>query len=148
MAENYAKQDIFKSRKVDYSKNGFHFAGSTMDYSPLYRQLSVFELWKSEGVTVAQIHVHVQNLQNAFLTQLETLDQNALSKGQLLMQDAQNHGHFLTFELQDAAKTEALYQYLKQHNIMTDYRGTRLRFGFATYHDVEDIDVSCLEQFF
>ena len=26
----------FKSRKVDYSKNGFHFAGSTMDYSPFF----------------------------------------------------------------------------------------------------------------
>ena len=137
----------FKSRKVDYSKNGFHFAGSTMDYSPLYRQLAVFELWKSEGITVVQIHAHVQKLQNAFLDQLESLNQNALDKDQLMMQDATHHGHFLTFELQDAVKTEALYQHLKQHKIMTDYRGTRLRFGFAPYHDVEDIDLKCLEQF-
>jgi selenocysteine lyase/cysteine desulfurase len=137
----------FKSRKVDYSKNGFHFAGSTMDYSPLYRQLAVFELWKSEGVTISDVHQHVQSLQKVFLEQLAELKQEILTADNLMMHNMDRHGHFLTFELQDSDKTEGVYQHLKQNKIMTDYRGSRLRFGFAPYHEAIGIDLSCLEQF-
>jgi len=34
---------------------------------------------------------------------------------------------------------------LKQQGIMTDYRGDRLRFGFALYHNAADYDLSCLK---
>lgn len=137
----------FKSRKVDYSKNGFHYAGSTMDYSPLYRQLSVFELWKSQGITVADTHHYVQSLQAAFLKQIESLKQTVLTQDMLMLHNTDCHGHFLTFEMGDATKTERLYQHLKQHKVMTDFRGTRLRFGFAPYHSIDDINLSCLESF-
>lgn len=137
----------FKSRKVDYSKNGFHYAGSTMDYSAIYRQLAVFELWQREGVTVPAVHEHVQSMQNAFLQHLDSLQQSALGKHNLLMENPESHGHFLTFELGDAELTARLYQHLKQNHVETDYRGSRLRFGFAPYHEISDIDLSCLERF-
>jgi hypothetical protein len=56
------------------------------------------------------------------------------------------HGHFLTFRGPDTQSVAALSAYLKRHQIETDYRGERLRFGFAMYHDATDIDLSCLTQ--
>ena len=35
----------------------------------------------------------------------------------------------------------AIHEKLKEQGIMTDYRGDRLRFGFGTYHDPEDMPV-------
>lgn len=136
-----------KSQKVEYSKNGFHYAGSTMDYSAIYRQLAVFDLWQAEGVTVADIHHYVLQLQNAFLQHIDGLEQSVLTRDCLLVNDFDYHGHFLTFEINDAAKTQKLYEHLSHHGVMTDFRGTRLRFGFAPYHEVSDIDLSCLESF-
>lgn len=137
----------FKSRKVDYSKNGFHYAGSTMDYSAIYRQLAVFEMWREHEITVESVHQHVQSLQGAFLRHLTDLEQSVLCRDNLIMSNIECHGHFLTFELEDAELTARVYQHLKQHHVETDYRGSRLRFGFAPYHEVADIDLSCLESF-
>lgn len=137
----------FKSRKVDYATNGFHYAGSTMDYSGIYRQLTVFDLWQKEKVTVAAIHQHVQQLQQAFLNHVFGLKQSVLTESRLMMVNPENHGHFLTFELPDASITATLHDYLKAHKIETDYRGNRLRFGFAPYHAIADIDLSCLENY-
>ena len=137
----------FKSRKVDYATNGFHFAGSTMDYSGIYRQLAVFDLWQAEGISIAAIHAHVQLLQQAFLSQLESLQQGALSKKNLLLASPEHHGHFLTFEFENPDQAASLHQFLKSHQIETDYRAARLRFGFGPYHEVADINLSCLENY-
>ena len=48
-----------------------------------------------------------------------------------------NRGHFLTFRTQQA---EAIHRRLLDANVITDYRGDRLRFGFGIYHDPEDIE--------
>ncbi|BDX04665.1 aminotransferase class V-fold PLP-dependent enzyme [Planctobacterium marinum] len=137
----------FKSRKVDYATNGFHFAGSTMDYSGIYRQLAVFNLWQTENISIAAIHAHVQTLQQAFLSHLESLQQTVLTKANLLLIAPEQHGHFLTFEFEKNEQAASLHQFLKSHHIETDYRGTRLRFGFAPYHEVADINLSCLENY-
>ncbi|XOV80218.1 MAG: aminotransferase class V-fold PLP-dependent enzyme [Aestuariibacter sp.] len=136
----------FKSRKVDYARNGFHYAGGTMDLSGVYRQLAVFDLWQQEQVTVAKIHQHVQKLQNTFLEKLDDLQSSYLNSSKLVCHDLRNHGHFLSFRLpgEDAAR---LHQHFKTHNIWTDYRGPVLRFGFACYHEEQDIDIECLKEF-
>ena len=46
------------------------------------------------------------------------------------------------FAADDVARIAAA---LKQQGIMTDYRGDRLRFGFALYHNAADYDLSCLK---
>ena len=41
-------------------------------------------------------------------------------------------------------EVENLAKHLKDNGIMTDYRGDRLRFGFAMYHEPHQYDLSCL----
>jgi kynureninase len=47
-----------------------------------------------------------------------------------------SRGQFLTFQTSRAAD---LYSRLLAANVITDVRGDRLRFGFALYHDDDDI---------
>jgi selenocysteine lyase/cysteine desulfurase len=46
-------------------------------------------------------------------------------------------GSFLTFQTNEAAE---IHDRLHQHQVITDYRGDRLRIGFGIYHDAEDVD--------
>lgn len=135
-----------KSRNVDYSTSGFHYAGSTMDYAGIYRQLAVFALWQQQDISIEAIHQHVQTIQSHFLSHIESLDQTLLTKKQLIMTDPGHHGHFLSFDLKNVERTKALHEQLKLNGIHTDFRGTVLRFGFAPYHAIADINLSCLEQ--
>lgn len=133
-----------KSAAVQYSQDGYQFAGATMDFTALYRLAAVLDLYQQQSITIAAVHQHVQQLQQAFLTQLDQQQHPQLNRAALLGDDLTQHGHFLTFKLASAAEVAALSALLKQHRIHTDYRGDRLRFGFAPYHDVADIDLSCL----
>jgi kynureninase len=49
----------------------------------------------------------------------------------------QNRGNFLTYRLQNASTISAR---LLAHDIVTDVRGDRLRFGFGLYHDTAALD--------
>ena len=135
-----------KSQQVSYAQDGYQFAGATMDLTALYRLQAVLELFATDGVTVSAIHQHVQQLQQVFLAKLDQLQHRWLNRDNLLVADLSFHGHFLTFRGPDPDNVAALSAYLKRHHIETDYRGDRLRFGFAMYHDVADIDLSCLSQ--
>lgn len=136
-----------RSAQVPYSEDGFRFAGATMDFSALYRLHAVLQLFEQQNITVAKIHQYVQQLQQVFLQQLKAVDQSILGEKQLLRRDLNQHGHFLTFALEDAAMAESLAGYLKQNHILTDFRGNRLRFGFAMYQRAEQFDLSCLSSF-
>ena len=62
----------------------------------------------------------------------------ALNPAQLVVPiENRDRGNFLTFR---SAEAGALHQRLLAADIVTDYRGDRLRFGFGIYHDAEDID--------
>jgi hypothetical protein len=61
-----------------------------------------------------------------------------------MLNDFTQHGHFLTYELPSQEITESLSCHLREQGILTDYRGNRLRFGFALYHNPESYDLSCL----
>jgi selenocysteine lyase/cysteine desulfurase len=61
-----------------------------------------------------------------------------LHPGQLAVPiENRDRGNFLTFR---SANAGDLYKRLLAADIVTDYRGDRLRFGFGIYHDAEDID--------
>lgn len=135
-----------KSQQVAYATDGYQFAGATMDLTALYRLHAVLSLFAGEGITVPKIHQHVQELQQTFLNQLDTLGHHWLNRETLLADDLAAHGHFLTFRGPDAEAVAELSAHLKRHQIETDYRGDRLRFGFALYHDATDINLSCLQQ--
>ncbi len=134
-----------KTAEVQYSQDGYQFAGATMDFTALYRLEAVLDLYQQQQITIEAVHQHVQQLQQAFLGELEKQQHPLLSRAALLQQDLQQHGHFLTFRLPSTQQVAALAAYLKQHKIHTDYRGDRLRFGFAPYQDAADFDLSCLQ---
>ncbi len=134
-----------KTEQVQYSQDGYQFAGATMDFTALYRLEAVLDLYQQQGITIDAVHQHVQRLQQAFLTELAQQQHPLLHHHALLAEDLSHHGHFLTFRLASTVQVSALAAYLKQHKIHTDFRGDRLRFGFAPYQDVTDFDLSCLQ---
>ncbi|WP_341502088.1 aminotransferase class V-fold PLP-dependent enzyme [Gallaecimonas sp. GXIMD4217] len=134
-----------RSQQVPYAPDGMRFAGATFDMSALYRLLAVLDWWQRDGITVEAIHRHVQQLQQAFLAQLDDIGSAHLHRDLLLSRDLGHHGHFLTFRLESPEATAALAAFLAGHGIQTDFRGDRLRFGFALYHEPADIDLGCLK---
>lgn len=134
-----------KTAQVQYSQDGYQFAGATMDFTALYRLEAVLDLYQQHDISIAAVHGHVLQLQQAFLAELDRQQHPLVNRDALLQQSAQQHGHFLTFRLPSTAQVAELAAYLKQHKIHTDYRGDRLRFGFAPYQDVADFDLSCLK---
>ncbi|WP_417707014.1 aminotransferase class V-fold PLP-dependent enzyme [Rheinheimera aquimaris] len=135
-----------KSATVLYSEDGYRFAGATMDFSALYRLNAVLRLFKQQGISVGRIHQYVQQLQRVFLAKLTEAQHGKLHTSSLLTNDLDNHGHFLTFRCGNPAEVAELAAMLKRNGIETDYRGDRLRFGFALYHNSEQYDLSCLKQ--
>jgi selenocysteine lyase/cysteine desulfurase len=85
---------------------------------------------ESEGVGPADIHSHVLGLQERFLAA-------GSEPGELLIDDPERRGNFLTYRSDDAA---GIYQRLHDRGVITDYRGDRLRIGFGIYHDESDVD--------
>lgn len=126
-------------KRVNYSNDGYRFAGSTMDMTALYRLEAVLTLFKQDGVTVKLIHEHIQNLQSRFLAKLQNWNHPVLKQENILHDDFLNHGHFFAFETGNADLTAKLYHELKNKRVITDYRGTVLRFGFGLYQN-DDID--------
>lgn len=128
--------------QVPYASDGFRFFGATFDPSGVYRLNAVMDLLQREGISVEWIHRHVQCLQEWFLERLPSgiagLGLDCLVPGP---DWAGQRGHFLTFESRHA---ERLHDTLQKAGVVTDYRGNRLRLGFAIYHDESDIDQLCL----
>lgn len=127
-----------QQQRVEYANDGLRFAGATMDFTALYRLEAVLQWWREDNISVAQIHQYVQHLQQAFLQVIDSLAHPLLKRENLLVDDLSHHGHFLTFQLSSAEEVAQLADKLQQAGVETDYRGKRLRFGFALYHDVDD----------
>jgi len=133
-----------KQGQVQYANNGYRFAGATMDCSALYRVLAVFELYQQQGLSVEKVQAYIQNLQHSFLAILDEMQHPLLNRQHLLDKQNQQQGQFLTFRFA-AEEVARIAAALKQQGIMTDYRGDRLRFGFALYHNAADYNLSCLQ---
>ncbi|TRW49046.1 aminotransferase class V-fold PLP-dependent enzyme [Aliidiomarina halalkaliphila] len=123
---------------IQYANDGMRFAGATMDFSAIYRQLAVFDLWQQQGLTTAVRDGYIRQLQEAFLQHIDGCHHSEVNRDHLLKCDHLGHGHFFTFRLSDAASVEKIATQLRAQGVATDYRNDRLRFGFAMYHNPED----------
>lgn len=124
-----------KKTGVQYASDGYRFAGSTMDFSGLYRLEAVLELLEREKITVQAIHSHIQLMQKNFRNALQEFSHPVLKEENIVKNRFDCHGHFYAFETYDSVLTRQLHDELKARQIRTDYRGTRLRFGFGLYQE-------------
>jgi len=134
----FASLDGRRSAEVDYAEGGGRFLGATFDPTALYRFNAVMDLWEAEGVTASVVHEHARALQERFLERLDGLGMRALHPGRLVPdRSVPDRANFLTFRSGDAGTHQRV---LREHGIIVDSRGDRLRFGFGIYHDPEDVD--------
>jgi selenocysteine lyase/cysteine desulfurase len=118
------------SEQIPYAEDGTRFAGATFDVSGVYRMRAVLGWLQDRGVTVADIRSHVSGLEERFLAERSV-------RGELIPPAPHDRGNFLTFRTPEAEK---LYSSLHDRNVITDYRGDRLRIGFGVYQDEGDVD--------
>ena len=129
--ENVSKNE------VPFSNDGLRFAGSTFDFTALYRLNSVLNLWENENITVDDIHAHVQSCQKSFLEQMNKCNHNLLNRENLIHLNFSTQGHFITFDLPSVDDVTKIREILNSKGIQTDSRENRLRFGFSLYHSSE-----------
>lgn len=125
-----------RGNDVPFGDDASRFAGATADISGLYRMRAVLGWIQERGISVADIHTHAHKLQKQFI---DGMQNHPLIKPQdLLVPISDNRrGNFLTFKTVQAGDICAQ---MKQHQIIGDYRGDALRFGFGPYHDAADIE--------
>ena len=124
-----------RSSDVPYNEDASRFAGATADISGLYRMRAVLGWMQDKNITPADIHAHAHKLQSLFVHGLQN---HLLVKPHDLLvpvTDARR-GNFLTFK---TAQAGDICAQMKAKNIIADYRGDALRFGFGPYHDADDI---------
>ncbi len=126
-------------QEVGYPENAMQYSGSTMDFSAVYRLIAALEVFEKEGLSVSRIHKIVQTNQKLFLENLASLNHPLLHPRQLIAQNLDHHGHFLTFNLNNSETTAEIVKRLKNLGVITDSRRDRLRFGFGLYHEAQDI---------
>lgn len=125
--------------QVGYPTDALQYAGSTMDFSGLYRLIATLELFKKEGLTCNEIHNLIRANQELFLQELAKKNHALLNIENLIQSPSSPHGHFLTFEMPSTEVTGQWVLELQRKGIKTDSRGNRLRFGFGLYHEAKDI---------
>lgn len=141
-----------KTHKINYDSGASSMAGSTLDYSTMYKLLSIFEQYQSLNITQNAIHENVLDKQKAFLKALNEIPKligesklsdkeknllQLLSSENIVSTNFDNHGHFFAFETKNPADTADLNQLLKSRKIYTDFRGSRIRFGFGIFQNWE-----------
>jgi len=142
--------DLDKPRQIDgkaavqYSQDGMRFAGATMDFTALYRLRAVLNMFEENNISITTVNNYVMQMQQYFLEQLSAQQHPMLNESNLVVNDASERGHFLTFELESADITQQLSAALKEQGILTDSRGNRLRFGFGLYHTKDYMDLSAI----
>ena len=120
---------------VPYAADGMRFMGATFDPSGLFRQVAALRWLAERGVTVAAIHAHVRALAARFVAGLAG---TGLDPARLVVPaEEPMRGNFLCFDLPDA---EAWHAKLESRGVVTDRRGTRLRFGFGLYQTADEVD--------
>lgn len=142
--------DLDKPRQIDgktavqYSQDGMRFAGATMDFTALYRLRAVLNMFEENNISIDTVNNYVMQMQQHFLEKLNAQQHPMLNASNLVVKDAEQRGHFLTFELENADVTQQLSAALKEQGILTDSRGNRLRFGFGLYHNKDYMDLSAI----
>ncbi len=120
---------------VPYAADGMRFMGATFDPSGLFRQVAALRWLEERGVTVAAIHTHARTLAARFVGGLAG---SGLDPGRLVVPaEEPMRGNFLCLDLPDAEEWHAR---LESRGVVTDRRGTRLRFGFGLYQTADEVD--------
>ena len=126
-----------RGTQVGYAEDGMSFMGATQDPSGLYRFNAVWDLFAKE--TIAGIHDYVKSLQLAFIKDLSPEFISHWQLRQLYEKELTYHGHFLTFEAPSDEIAQNCQTTLETANILIDRRGSRLRFGFGLYQNLNDV---------
>ena len=87
---------------------------------------------EEKQITISDFHTYIRDLQEIFI------DKNPLFSDHKV--ELPNCGHFLCYSFKNTDLVKSAHQLLEQNSIMTDFRGTTLRFGFAPYLVAEDIE--------
>jgi selenocysteine lyase/cysteine desulfurase len=119
--------------KVEYSTDGMKFWGATQDLTPWYRFNAVWDQFSKDNISIEKIHQYIASLQAHFMNRLE-------NKSYLLSSTTESLGHFITFSFSSIEECDRVHQELQANGVFTDYRGSRLRFGFGMYLTSIDID--------
>lgn len=119
---------------VTYPEDGQRFVGSTFDVSGLYRFNAVQDWLAREGYTTASMLAHGRKIECVFIEALKG-GKARISPAQLMVPDESTRVRFLAFRTEEAGTITAD---LLGKNIIVDYRGDRLRFGFGIYHTEDD----------
>lgn len=123
---------------VGYAGDGSRFWGATFDPAGMYRMNAVLGWLEQLKISVADLHNHAHRLQEKFAGRLVEFGHPELGAERLVVgTDIAHRGNFLTFETRQADELQAK---LMDAGIITDNRGTRLRFGFGAYQDEGDLD--------
>jgi kynureninase len=121
---------------VAYAPDGGRFLGATFDPTALYRFNAVMRWLAQNELDATKIRAHTRALQERFASGLDAAT-GITSRDLVVPISEPSRGQFLTFRTNDAS---SIYDRLLRKNVLTDVRGDRLRFGFALYHDAEDVD--------
>ena len=126
---------------VAYAEDARRFLGATFDPVGLYRLRAVLRLLDDLGLGAAEIHAHAVALQGRFLDGLRARPLRLLPSDCLLLDPTLGPcGNFLTFDLGSEKRAESVHAQLRVAEVVTDFRGTRLRIGFGLYQDAKDVD--------
>ncbi len=113
--------------EVLYGDKRWAFEGSTYDPVSHYRAIKVFEFFKEQNLTPAILR-EINNHQKEVL-ESEFKGYN-LDPAKIKVTDVKDRAGFMTFLTSHAG---TISKKLREHNILTDYRGDFLRLGPAPY---------------
>lgn len=123
------------NKTIDYDNNSWRFWGATQDLSSLYRFQFVWNKFDELELNVLKIHEYIQVLQKFFI-------ENFKARSSLISCDLSGVGHFLTLSFKTVSDAQKAHLLLLSKNIVTDFRGKNLRFGFGLYLTFEQIEIA------
>ncbi len=113
--------------EVLYGDKRWAFEGSTYDPVSHYRAVKVFEFFKEQKLTPKLLRVINNHQKEVIESEFKRYD---LDPAKIKVTDVKDRAGFMTF-LTPYAGT--ISKKLREHNILTDYRGDYLRLGPAPY---------------
>ncbi|MFA7361149.1 MAG: kynureninase [Candidatus Kapaibacterium sp.] len=113
--------------EVLYGDKHWAFEGSTYDPVSHYRAVKVFEFFKEQKLTPLLLREINNHQKDVIESEFKGYD---LDPVKIKVTDVKERGGFMTFLTPHAG---IISNKLREHNILTDYRGDFLRFGPAPY---------------
>jgi selenocysteine lyase/cysteine desulfurase len=118
---------------TQYSEDGMRFWGSTLDMTSFLRFRAIWDHFHVNGIDIERFDQYIKSLQKQFLN-------NNKLNSKFKYDDLALIGHFITFEFESNSEASETHNLLKAQGILTDFRGSHLRFGFTPYLNQDDIE--------